>query len=109
MMPGLTLLFAVLGSAAFPQQAPLSPPSPPAAARILVMPFENTQPKPVSPGSASLAMCHRRAQLARLAAITLDERVQAFEHLHLPVALAQPRTVIKVAVPAHRVSPGRSG
>ena len=98
-MPGLTLLLAVLGSVAFPQQAPLSPPSPPAAARILVLPFENTQRETRLTwlGEASAMLLTDELNARGLAAITRDERVRAFEQLHLPVAASLSRaTVIKV-------------
>jgi Tfp pilus assembly protein PilF/TolB-like protein len=98
MMPGLTLVLAVLGSVAYPQQAPLSAPSA-AASRILVLPFENTERETRLTwlGEASAMLLTDELNNRGLAAITRDERLRAFEQLHLPVVASLSRaTVIKV-------------
>jgi tetratricopeptide (TPR) repeat protein len=99
-MPWLTLLFSGVLSAASPQQAPPSPPgAAPAAARILVVPFENTQRETRLTwlGEASAMLLADELNARGLAAITRDERVRAFEQLHLPLAAPISRaTVIKI-------------
>jgi tetratricopeptide (TPR) repeat protein len=99
-MSALALLTVVLVSAAFPAQAPVTPAAPaPASARILVVPFENTQRETRLTwlGEASAMLLADELNARGLAAITRDERVQAFEQLHLPVAASLSRaTVIKV-------------
>jgi tetratricopeptide (TPR) repeat protein len=71
----------------------------PADGRILVVPFENTQHEPrlywLSEASAVLLADELNAR--GVGAITRDERVRAFEQLHLPLAASLSRaTVIKI-------------
>ena len=94
----LSLLSAILLTAA-PGQAQPAPTSPPAVARILVVPFENTQREARLTwlGEASAMLLADELNARGLGAITRDERVQAFDQLHLPVAASLSRaTVIKV-------------
>lgn len=67
--------------------------------RVLVVPFENSRHEPrlhwLSEGSAVLLADELKAR--GLGAITRDERVRAFEELHLPLSASLSRaTVIKV-------------
>jgi tetratricopeptide (TPR) repeat protein len=71
----------------------------PAGSRILVVPFENVQREPklywLSEASAMLLADELRTR--GLAAIPRDERVRAFEELHLPLSASLSHaTVIKV-------------
>ena len=69
------------------------------AARILVVPFENTQNEPrfVWLGEASAVVLADELNARGMTAYTRAERVRAFEQLHLPVSAALSRaTVIKV-------------
>ena len=68
-------------------------------ARILVVPFENTrrEPRLTWLGEASALLLADELHARGLPAITRDERVRAFDQLHLPVAASLSRaTVIKV-------------
>jgi Tfp pilus assembly protein PilF len=70
-----------------------------AAARILVVPFENTQREPRLHwvGEASAVLLADELNAHGLAAITRTERVRAFEQLHLPLSASLSRaTIIKV-------------
>jgi len=70
-----------------------------AAARILVVPFENTQGRPhlVWLGEASAVVLADELTARGLPAFTRTERVRAFEQLHLPVTAALSRaTIIRV-------------
>jgi Tfp pilus assembly protein PilF/TolB-like protein len=93
--PAAALVFvavAVAGSGAQPAPAP-------APARILVVPFENTQREPRLTwlGEASAILLADELRARGLPAITRDERVRAFDQLHLPVAASLSHaTVIKV-------------
>jgi Tfp pilus assembly protein PilF len=76
----------------------VSPP-PASSARILVVPFENTQREARLTwlGEASAMLLAEELNARGLRAITRDERVDAFEQLHLPVAASLSHaTVIKV-------------
>jgi tetratricopeptide (TPR) repeat protein len=98
MTPAAFLTAAVLVSSA-PQQAPAAGPPPTPAARILVVPFENTQREARLTwlGEASAMLLADELNARGLAAITRDQRVQAFDQLHLPIAASLSRaTVIKV-------------
>lgn len=67
--------------------------------RVLVVPFENTRHEPRLQwlGEASAALLEDQLRARRVAAITRDERVRAFEELHLPLtASLSHATVIKV-------------
>ena len=67
--------------------------------RILVVPFENTrrEPRLTWLGEASALLLADELNARGLPAITRDERVRAFDQLHLPVAASLSRaTVIKV-------------
>jgi tetratricopeptide (TPR) repeat protein/TolB-like protein len=82
-----------------PGQAQPALTSSPVVARILVVPFENTQRETRLTwlGEASAMLLADELNARGLAAITRDERVQAFDQLHLPVAASLSRaTVIKV-------------
>ncbi len=86
-----------LGTADSRAQGPPAQPSP--AARILVVPFENTQREARLTwlGEASAMLLAEELNARGLSAITRDERVSAFEQLHLPVAASLSHaTVIKV-------------
>jgi Tfp pilus assembly protein PilF/TolB-like protein len=76
------------------------PPAPtPSSTRILVVPFENTQREARLTwlGEASAMLLAEELNARGLSAITRDERVRAFEQLHLPVAASLSHaTVIKV-------------
>jgi len=94
----VNLLSAILLTAA-PDQPQPAPTSPPGVARILVVPFENTQREARLTwlGEASAMLLADELNARGLGAITRDERVQAFDQLHLPVAASLSRaTVIKV-------------
>ena len=98
MTPAAFLTAVVLFSAA-PQQAAPASTSPAPAGRILVVPFENTrrEARLTWLGEASAMLLADELNARGLAAITRDERVQAFDQLHLPVAASLSRaTVIKV-------------
>ena len=74
-------------------------PQPASSARILVVPFENTQREARLTwlGEASAMLLAEELNARGLRAITRDERVDAFEQLHLPVAASLSHaTVIKV-------------
>jgi Tfp pilus assembly protein PilF/TolB-like protein len=76
-----------------------TPAQSPASARILVVPFENTQREARLTwlGEASAMLLAEELNARGLSAITRDERVRAFEQLHLPVAASLSHaTVIKV-------------
>jgi tetratricopeptide (TPR) repeat protein len=82
-----------------PGQAQPAPIAPSAVSRILVVPFENTQRETRLTwlGEASAMLLADELNARGLSAITRDERVQAFDQLHLPVAASLSRaTVIKV-------------
>jgi tetratricopeptide (TPR) repeat protein len=82
-----------------PGQAQPAQTAPSPVARILVVPFENTQRETRLTwlGEASAMLLADELNARGLAAITRDERVQAFDQLHLPVAASLSRaTVIKV-------------
>lgn len=67
--------------------------------RVLVVPFENTRHEPRLQwlGEASAVLLEDQLRARRVAAITRDERVRAFEELHLPLtASLSHATVIKV-------------
>jgi tetratricopeptide (TPR) repeat protein len=67
--------------------------------RVLVMPFENTRHEPRLQwlGEASAVLLEDHLTARRVAAIPRDERVRAFEDLHLPLtASLSHATVIKV-------------
>ena len=69
------------------------------SARILIVPFENTQREARLTwlGEASAMLLAEELNARGLRAITRDERVDAFEQLHLPVAASLSHaTVIKV-------------
>ena len=92
--PAIAVLLALATGQVHP--APVSP-SP--VARILVVPFDNTQRETRLTwlGEASAMLLADELNARGLAAITRDERVQAFDQLHLPVAASLSRaTVIKV-------------
>ena len=94
--PLLWCLAAAWTSAA---QAPSPSPGPSAAARILVVPFENTQREARLTwlGEASSLLLAEELSARGLPAITRDERVRAFDELRLPAAASLSRaTVIKV-------------
>jgi tetratricopeptide (TPR) repeat protein/TolB-like protein len=93
-----TPMIAILLTLA-PGQAPPAPTAPSAVSRILVVPFENTQRETRLTwlGEASAMLLADELNARGLSAITRDERVQAFDQLHLPVAASLSRaTVIKV-------------
>ena len=93
-IPAIAVLFALAAGQVHP--APISP-SP--LARILVVPFDNTQRETRLTwlGEASAMLLADELNARGLSAITRDERVQAFDQLHLPIAAALSRaTVIKV-------------
>jgi tetratricopeptide (TPR) repeat protein/TolB-like protein len=96
-MPATAVIATLLTLA--PGQAQPAPTSPSPVARILVVPFENTQRETRLTwlGEASAMLLADELNARGLAAITRDERVQAFDQLHLPVAASLSRaTVIKV-------------
>lgn len=67
--------------------------------RVLVVPFENTRHEPRLQwlGEASAVLLEDQLRARRVGAITRDERVRAFEELHLPLtASLSHATVIKV-------------
>jgi len=93
-----TTAFVLALSAAARGQSPL-PPQAPAPARILVVPFENTQREPRLTwlGEASAILLAEELNARGLPAIAREERVRAFDQLHLPVAASLSHaTVIKV-------------
>ena len=99
MFPATLLLALVLGAGPASQPAATPQHPAPGAARILVVPFENTQRETRLTwlGEASAMLLADELNARGLAAITRDERIQAFDQLHLPVAAALSRaTVIKV-------------
>src|SRR5918993_2142551 len=86
----LVFIAVVAGDAAQPAAAP---------ARILVVPFENTQREPRLTwlGEASALLLADELNARGLPAITRAERVRAFDQLHLPVSASLSRaTVIKI-------------
>ena len=93
-IPPIALLLALAAGQVHP--APITP-SP--VARILVVPFDNTQRETRLTwlGEASAMLLADELNARGLSAITRDERVQAFDQLHLPIAASLSRaTVIKV-------------
>jgi Tfp pilus assembly protein PilF/TolB-like protein len=90
-----TAVVVTVGLAESRAQGPSAhPPS-----RILVVPFENTQREARLTwlGEASAMLLAEELNARGLSAITRDERVSAFEQLHLPVAASLSHaTVIKV-------------
>jgi len=95
--PLLTLL--LLAVPLFARAQPAVAPARAEQARILVVPFENTQREPRLTwlGEASALLLADELNARGLPAITRDERVRAFDQLHLPVAASLSRaTVIKV-------------
>jgi Tfp pilus assembly protein PilF/TolB-like protein len=93
-----TTALVVTLSAAVHGQSPLPPPAS-APPRILVVPFENTQREPRLTwlGEASAILLAEELNARGLPAIARDERVRAFDQLHLPVAASLSHaTVIKV-------------
>ena len=85
----LTVLFILVAIPAHAQRA----------GRILVMPFENTQKEPRLHwiGEAAALLLADDLNARGLAAIRRDDRVRAFEQLHLPASAVLSRaTVIKV-------------
>ena len=86
-----------LGVADTPAQG--TPAQSPGSTRILIVPFENTQREARLTwlGEASAMLLAEELNARGLPAITRDERVRAFEQLHLPVAASLSHaTVIKV-------------
>jgi Tfp pilus assembly protein PilF len=95
-MPRLYAAVALTGILCTPASARAQPVG---GSRILVVPFENVQREPrlywLSEASAMLLADELRAR--GLAAIPRDERVRAFEELHLPLSASLSHaTVIKV-------------
>jgi len=93
-IPPIALFLAL--AAGQVHSAPIAP-SP--VARILVVPFDNTQRETRLTwlGEASAMLLADELNARGLSAITRDERVQAFDQLHLPIAASLSRaTVIKV-------------
>jgi Tfp pilus assembly protein PilF/TolB-like protein len=95
------LMLLTLGVAeTFVQGTPPAPaPTPAAPARILVVPFENVQREARLTwlGEASAMLLADELNARGMRAITRDERVRAFDQLHLPVAASLSHaTVIKV-------------
>jgi Tfp pilus assembly protein PilF/TolB-like protein len=91
--------FGVLATGALVGRAQGNPPQSASPTRILIVPFENTQREARLTwlGEASAMLLAEELNARGLRAITRDERVDAFEQLHLPVAAALSRaTVIKV-------------
>jgi hypothetical protein len=84
MTPAAFLTAVVLFTTAPHQAAPAASASPAPAARILVVPFENTQREARLTwlGEASAMLLADELNARGLAAITRDERVQAFDQLH---------------------------
>ena len=99
-MTGRLILTFLLLAVALPARAQTAAAPPrPEQARILVVPFENTQREPRLTwlGEASALLLADELNARGLPAITRDERVRAFDQLHLPVAASLSRaTVIKV-------------
>ena len=97
-----SVLAAVQAFAASPQSPPHEAAlrvQPGSSARILVVPFENTQREPrlVWFGEAAALLLADELNARGMPAFTRAERVRAFDSLHLPVAAALSRaTVIKV-------------
>jgi Tfp pilus assembly protein PilF/TolB-like protein len=90
---------AVLALGVADSRAQGPPAQPSAPTRILVVPFENTQREARLTwlGEASAMLLADELNARGLSAITRDERVSAFEQLHLPVAASLSHaTVIKV-------------
>ena len=90
----VSFLIGLASSQAPPPVAPL-----PAGTRVLVMPFENPQGEARLTwlGEASAMLLADGLNARGLPATTRDDRVQAFDQLHLPVAAPLSRaTVIKV-------------
>jgi tetratricopeptide (TPR) repeat protein/TolB-like protein len=83
----LLVALALLTSATAFAQSPAAAPSTPSSARYLVIPFENTTHDPrvywLSEGSA-VALTDDLLALGR-SAITRDDRLRAFDRLHIPV------------------------
>ena len=94
------LMLATLGVAATSAQGTQPPPAPtPAPSRILIVPFENLdrEARLTWLGEASAMLLAEELNARGLSAITRDERVRAFDQLHLPIAASLSHaTVIKV-------------
>jgi Tfp pilus assembly protein PilF len=91
--------FAALTLGGLDGRAQGHPPQSASPARILIVPFENSQREARLTwlGEASAMLLAEELNARGLRAITRDERVDAFEQLHLPVAASLSRaTVIKV-------------
>ena len=91
------LILATLGVAETLGQG--TPPAASAPSRILVVPFENVQREARLTwlGEASAMLLAEELNARGLPAITRDERVRAFDQLHLPVAASLSHaTIIKV-------------
>jgi len=91
-------LLAAAGSAVLLVPQPIAAQSQ-VAERVLVVPFENTRHEPRVQwlGEASAVLLEDQLRARRVAAISRDERVRAFEELHLPLtASLSHATVIKV-------------
>ena len=90
----LALSFALAVSSSLPLEAQTPP------ARILVAPFDNSagEPRIQWLGEASAVLVADGLRARGVAAITREERVQAFEQLHLPLSATLSRaTMVKVA------------
>ena len=97
--PVTAAAFLTIGAAA--AQAQGTAIQAPANARVLVVPFENAQREARLTwlGEASAMLLADELNARGLSAITRDERVSAFEQLHLPVAASLSHaTVIKVGL-----------
>ena len=93
-IPPIALLLALAAG-----QVHSAPTAPSPVARILVVPFDNTrrETRLTWLGEASAMLLADELNARGLSAITRDERVQAFDQLHLPIAASLSRaTVIKV-------------
>jgi Tfp pilus assembly protein PilF/TolB-like protein len=93
-IPAIAVLLTLAAGQVHP-----APASPSPVARILVVPFDNSQRETRLTwlGEASAMLLAEELNARGLSAITRDERVQAFDQLHLPVAASLSRaTVIKV-------------
>lgn len=98
--PAAALILLTLGVTLTSAQGTQAPPAPtPAPARILVVPFENLEREARLTwlGEASAMLLADELNARGLRAITRDERVRAFDQLHLPIAASLSHaTVIKV-------------
>ena len=94
-----TFVVLTVGLADSRAQGPAAHPA--ASSRILVVPFENTQREARLTwlGEASAMLLAEELNARGLSAITRDERVRAFEQLHLPALVSLSHaTVIKVGL-----------